>query len=41
MAFDDMEEDVMRNISQIHVRLMKIVKRNIAVIKESLQMLLL
>ena len=32
MAFADMEEDVIRFISQIHVHLMKIV--NIAVIKD-------
>ena len=36
MAFADREEDVIRFISQIHVHLMKIVKRNIAVIKDIL-----
>ena len=34
MAFVDMEEDVTRFISQIHVHLMKTVGRNIAVIKD-------
>ena len=36
MAFADMEADVIRFISQIHVHLMKIARRNIAVIKDIL-----
>ena len=36
MAFADMEENVIRFISQILVHLMKIVGRNIAVIKDIL-----
>ena len=35
MASADMEEDVTRFISQIHVHLLKTVKRNIVVLSEA------